>query len=99
MAMSCRRAERLTRYANALAPWHFLYFLPDPHGHGSLRPTFGSSRLTCSTCGTISSSAQAPPPPPAAAAAAAASALGWSGPPPAYCRLPVDDEPVGGCHI
>jgi hypothetical protein len=21
-------------------PWHFLYFLPLPHGHGSLRPTF-----------------------------------------------------------
>src|SRR5687767_15913076 len=31
------------------APWHFLYFLPLPHGHGSLRPTFGSSRLTCFT--------------------------------------------------
>src|SRR5436190_9388475 len=30
----------------AAAPWHFLYFLPLPHGHGSLRPTFGSSRLT-----------------------------------------------------
>src|SRR5687767_14374337 len=25
-------------------PWHFLYFLPLPHGHGSLRPTLGSSR-------------------------------------------------------
>jgi len=23
------------------APQHFLYFLFDPHGHGSLRPTFG----------------------------------------------------------
>ena len=23
-----------------LAPQHFLYFLPDPHGQGSLRPTF-----------------------------------------------------------
>ena len=21
-------------------PWHFLYFLPEPHGQGSLRPTF-----------------------------------------------------------
>src|SRR4051812_25947954 len=31
------------------APWHFLYFLPLPHGHGSLRPTFGSSRFTCLT--------------------------------------------------
>ena len=32
------------------APWHFLYFLPLPHGHGSLRPTFGSSRRTVLTC-------------------------------------------------
>src|ERR1700683_95897 len=32
------------RYVGAnypLAPQHFLYFLPLPHGHGSLRPTFG----------------------------------------------------------
>ena len=26
------------------APQHFLYFLPLPHGHGSLRPTFGVDR-------------------------------------------------------
>src|SRR5687768_16737328 len=32
--------------APGVAPWHFLYFLPLPHGHGSFRPTFGSSRLT-----------------------------------------------------
>src|SRR4051794_23987696 len=25
---------------NYSAPWHFLYFLPLPHGHGSLRPVF-----------------------------------------------------------
>ncbi len=25
----------------SLAPWHFLYFLPEPHGQGSLRPIFG----------------------------------------------------------
>ena len=24
----------------AFAPQHFLYFLPEPHGHGSLRPIF-----------------------------------------------------------
>lgn len=23
-----------------LSPQHFLYFLPDPHGHGSFLPTF-----------------------------------------------------------
>ena len=26
------------------APWHFLYFLPEPHGHGSLRPTLSPVR-------------------------------------------------------
>ena len=26
-------------------PQHFLYFLPLPHGQGSLRPIFGSSRV------------------------------------------------------
>src|SRR3990170_1151931 len=35
------------RAACYAAPWHFLYFLPLPQGQGSLRPTFGSSRLTC----------------------------------------------------
>src|SRR5438552_882974 len=28
------------------APWHFLNFLPLPHQHGSLRPTFSFSDLT-----------------------------------------------------
>src|SRR5687767_14210892 len=37
------------------APWHFLYFLPLPHGHGSLRPTFGSGR-TNGSMGSPSSS-------------------------------------------
>ena len=26
--------------AQASRPWHTLNFLPDPHGHGSLRPIF-----------------------------------------------------------
>ena len=26
------------------APWHFLYFWPDPQGQGSLRPTLSSLR-------------------------------------------------------
>jgi hypothetical protein len=25
-------------------PQHFLYFFPEPHGHGSFRPTLGASR-------------------------------------------------------
>ena len=29
-----------------VAPWHFLYFLPEPHGQGSLRPDLlGADRL------------------------------------------------------
>src|SRR5690348_16856743 len=27
-------------------PWQRLYFLPEPHGHGSLRPTLSASRFT-----------------------------------------------------
>jgi len=34
------------------APWHFLYFLPEPHGQGSLRPTLASLlALGCGLCG------------------------------------------------
>src|ERR671931_959271 len=35
--------------AYATRPQQFLYFFPLPHGHGSLRPTFGSSRRTVFT--------------------------------------------------
>src|SRR5262245_26259993 len=34
---------------HAAAPWHFLYFFPLPHGHGSFLPTLGSSRRTVFT--------------------------------------------------
>src|SRR5262245_23042752 len=34
------------RPPDQFVPWHFLYFLPLPQGHGSLRPTLGPSRLT-----------------------------------------------------
>jgi hypothetical protein len=33
----------------SFAPWHFLYFLPLPHGQGSLRPTLGCSSRICLT--------------------------------------------------
>ena len=40
-----RRASRwLHRRCYFSAPWHFLYFFPDPQGHGSLRPTFSPVR-------------------------------------------------------
>jgi hypothetical protein len=29
-------------------PQHFLYFFPEPHGHGSFRPTLGALR-----CGSL----------------------------------------------
>lgn len=32
--------------SSGYAPWHFLYFLPEPQGHGSLRPTLSSLRWT-----------------------------------------------------
>src|SRR3989442_6005996 len=41
--------------AQALRPWQFLYFLPLPHGHGSLRPTFGTSRRTGTAAASIAS--------------------------------------------
>src|SRR5438093_10551797 len=34
-----------------VAAWHFLYFFPEPHGHGSLRPTLASLRFT--VCGSV----------------------------------------------
>jgi len=39
----CREIERLIQADSAShqAPQHFLYFLPLPHGQGSLRPTLG----------------------------------------------------------
>ena len=43
---------------HAAAPWHFLYFLPLPHGHGSLRPTFGSSRRTVLTARIVAADAR-----------------------------------------
>ncbi len=32
-------------------PWHFLYFFPEPHGHGSLRPTLCASCCVSSVAG------------------------------------------------
>src|SRR5437762_10259288 len=60
------------------APWHFLYFLPEPHQQGSFRPTFSLSDLTIWR-GPVATApppdivevATAPPAPPAAAIASA----------------------------
>src|ERR1700730_5782132 len=65
------------------APWQFLYFLPEPHGHGSLRPIFRSPRTNVpggswAGGGAIGS----PPPPPVKVDVAAA---------------PNGGEPAGGC--
>src|SRR5947207_2659772 len=64
----------------AQAPWHFLYFLPEPHQHGSLRPILSRSDLT--TVAGFSLEAPLPPPSdetaavPTAAAPAAGAAPG-----------------------
>src|SRR5580765_827553 len=73
--------------------WHFLYFLPLPHGHGSLRPTRGIARTGCAAgfcagalaawparagcCGCGGASAAAPPLPHASASACCATI--WRG--------------------
>ena len=45
--LNAQKADnRRPLFSHAACPWHFLYFFPLPHGHGSLRPTLGSSRLT-----------------------------------------------------
>ena len=41
-AAGAARSRRLIRSAYASLPWQCLYFLPLPHGQGSLRPTFGT---------------------------------------------------------
>src|SRR5580765_1221955 len=47
--IATRDSGLVTRDCQAAAPWHFLYFFPLPHGQGSFRPTFGSSRRTVAT--------------------------------------------------
>ena len=46
--------------ARRQAPWHFLYFLPEPHGQGSLRPTRSSSATTRWPRGDVVAPAAAP---------------------------------------
>ncbi len=38
------RAAIIQGYGLPAPPWHFLNFLPLPHGHGALRPTLPASR-------------------------------------------------------
>src|SRR4051812_34701938 len=42
---------RLYYQAVVPAPWHFLYFLPEPQGQGSFLPTLAAPRATC--CGAV----------------------------------------------
>src|SRR5229473_7979894 len=62
--------------AHANRPWQCLYFLPEPHGQGSLRPTlpqdFGSPGLRCAERAAEKPPA-APAAPPAGASASAIS--------------------------
>jgi diguanylate cyclase (GGDEF)-like protein len=50
------RAHRGQPTAPGQAPWHFLYFLPEPHQQGSLRPSCSaSSTRRCCTTGAAAS--------------------------------------------
>ena len=40
-------------------PWQCLYFFPEPHGHGSLRPTFSPARVNGGATATSPSAAAA----------------------------------------
>src|ERR1019366_1571355 len=42
-------AHRLAHLLPARVPWQCLYFLPEPHGQGSLRPTLRSERTKGAT--------------------------------------------------
>ena len=50
MQVRPRRAVRRLDLDRGQAPWHFLYFLPEPHQQGSLRPIFSRSSLTTVSC-------------------------------------------------
>src|SRR6185436_11683533 len=41
--------KQLQPHQERAAPWQCLNFLPLPHGHGSLRPTFGAALRTAAT--------------------------------------------------
>src|SRR5581483_2190444 len=64
------------------APWHFLYFLPEPHQQGSLRPTFSCSP-TGRCCGRwrVFTAPASPPSAPAITAAPASDSCSYERPP------------------
>src|SRR5207245_11790075 len=59
------RLGRPGRLDYSSLPWHFLYFFPLPHQHGSLRPIFRRS-----AAGSIVAACRGAPPPAALATAA-----------------------------
>src|SRR6266403_4903815 len=54
--LQCRHDRYATR------PQQFLYFFPLPHGHGSLRPTFGIERRTGKSIDTSPAPSPSPSP-------------------------------------
>src|SRR5215471_18606856 len=78
--------QQLRARLGAHAPWHFLNFLPLPHQHGSLRPSF-SCGLDCTVWVTTPAAEGMPAatasPPPAAAMLAAPADVSCS-----YWRFP-----------
>src|SRR3954470_6067916 len=43
------------------APWHFLYFFPDPQGHNALRPTPANSSSVATAVELTSAAPGSPP--------------------------------------
>src|SRR5687768_6446159 len=62
-----RHLARSRAARRGYAPWHFLYFLPDPHQLGTLRPILSRSKTTRCFVATA-------PPPPAPTGVATAAA-------------------------
>src|SRR5690242_1578370 len=66
-------AEDSGASGHATRPQQFLNFFPLPHGHGSLRPTFGNERRT----GRSIDTSPAPSPSPSPAMTPAIAPTGW----------------------
>ena len=73
--LSTRRPQPAFRTSYTTAPWHFLYFFPEPHGQGALRGTLSLiTWLGCLPCGAAAASS----PPLSTAARLSETRCGWA---------------------
>src|SRR5687768_12095263 len=87
------RTMRVYRFA----PWHFLNFFPEPHGHGSFRPTLDQSAgATGALAAGFSDRAPRPAPTTTGSGRAAAFFFGGSaGPTSMTCSVPSPPPAAG----